>query len=195
MVPTKVQNTPAQFPIKSTFCNCFHYCDLLWHQCNAVIEVLLILQLSSLRVLLLHCFVCSGFSHFLYACFDFLKVALSQQPSGLVVHPLNTNSNTAVLLLFVIVLHTAIYSAIIFVAQYIRTLHGISWIKKLIWLEISSMQLSQAHTSNNKPNSTAQSIVQGMSSSLLVVVHQYTEFTYMHTCMNNIITMHCFEEV
>ena len=48
--------------------------------------------------------------------------------------------------------------------------------------------------SNNKPNSTAHSIVQGMSS-LLVVVHQYTEISYIHTCMNNINPMHCFEEV
>ena len=55
--------------------------------------------------------------------------------------------------------------------------------------------VSSSHMSNNKPNSTAHSIVQGMSNSLLVVVHQYTEFMYIHTCMNNINTMHCSEKV
>ena len=55
--------------------------------------------------------------------------------------------------------------------------------------------VSSSQMCNNKPNSIAHRIVQGMSSSLLVVVHQYTEFSYIHTCMNNINAMHCFEKV
>ena len=98
------------------------------------------------------------------------------------VHPLHKNSNTAVLLLFVIVLHTAIYSAIIFVAWCIRTLHSICWIKKRYLVRNQFYAVaSSSHMSNNKPNSTAHSIAQGISSSLLIVIHQYTEFIYIHT--------------
>ena len=39
---------------------------------------------------------------------------------------------------------------------------------------------SSSHISSSIPNSTAHSTVLGMSSNLLVVVHQYTEFSYIH---------------